>query len=224
MQCPRCQHENRPQAKFCEECATPLARTCSNCGTALSPTAKFCPECAHPVATGNEPRFGSPETYTPKHLAEKILTSKAALEGERKQVTVLFADMKGSMELLANRDPEQARKILDPVLELSRDRLGGPGGGLRAYRSERAARRAGRAHRARAQAPSGCPGARVGRARDGRAERALPAGAPPSATVAAGTPRTRPPARAEGPAQGSWWGGSCPELPRRLRVAWRGGL
>jgi class 3 adenylate cyclase/tetratricopeptide (TPR) repeat protein len=59
----------------------------------------------------------SPDSYTPKHLAEKILTSKAALEGERKQVTVLFADLKGSMELLADRDPEEARKILDPVLE-----------------------------------------------------------------------------------------------------------
>jgi len=61
--------------------------------------------------------FASPQSYTPKHLAEKILTSKAALEGERKQVTVLFADLKGSMELLADRDPEEARKILDPVLE-----------------------------------------------------------------------------------------------------------
>jgi len=60
----------------------------------------------------------SPQSYTPKHLAERILTSKAALEGERKQVTVLFADLKGSMELLADRDPEQARKILDPVLDL----------------------------------------------------------------------------------------------------------
>jgi class 3 adenylate cyclase len=59
----------------------------------------------------------APEAYTPKHLAEKILTSKAALEGERKQVTVLFADLKGSMELLADRDPEDARKLLDPVLE-----------------------------------------------------------------------------------------------------------
>ena len=58
-----------------------------------------------------------PTRYTPKHLAEKILTSKSALEGERKQVTVLFADLKGSMELLADRDPEEARKILDPVLE-----------------------------------------------------------------------------------------------------------
>jgi class 3 adenylate cyclase len=118
MQCPRCQHENTPKAKFCEECAAPLARTCANCGTPLSPTAKFCPECAHSVATGTaEPRFAAPQSYTPKHLAEKILTSKAALEGERKQVTVLFADLKGSMELLADRDPEEARKLLDPVLE-----------------------------------------------------------------------------------------------------------
>jgi class 3 adenylate cyclase len=62
-------------------------------------------------------RFSSPELYTPKHLAEKILTSKSALESERKQVTVLFADMKGSMELLADRDPEEARKFLDPVIE-----------------------------------------------------------------------------------------------------------
>src|SRR5438552_8480780 len=64
-----------------------------------------------------QPEFAPPESYTPKHLAEKILTSKAALEGERKQVTVLFADLKGSMELLADRDPEEARELLDPVLE-----------------------------------------------------------------------------------------------------------
>jgi len=62
-------------------------------------------------------QFTSPQTYTPKHLAEKILTSKTGLEGERKQVTVLFADMKGSMELLADRDPEEALKLLDRVLE-----------------------------------------------------------------------------------------------------------
>src|SRR5213078_890805 len=62
------------------------------------------------------PRFASPDAYTPKHLADRILTSKSALEGERKLVTVLFADLKGSMELLADRDPEEARTILDPVL------------------------------------------------------------------------------------------------------------
>ena len=119
MRCPQCQHENPPQAKFCLECATPLALRCSNCGTQLPASAKFCLECAQPVSTGPlvRQRFGSPDSYTPKHLAEKILTSKAALEGERKQVTVLFADLKGSMELLADRDPEEARKLLDPVLE-----------------------------------------------------------------------------------------------------------
>jgi class 3 adenylate cyclase len=61
------------------------------------------------------------QTYTPAHLVEKILTSKAALEGERKQVTVLFADLKSSMELLADRDPEDARQLLDPVLTLMMD-------------------------------------------------------------------------------------------------------
>jgi class 3 adenylate cyclase/tetratricopeptide (TPR) repeat protein len=120
MECPRCQQENRPGAKFCEECAAPLARACVNCGAQLSATAKFCSECAHPAGPAALPtphRFGGPETYTPKHLAERIINSKAALEGERKQVTVLFADLKGSMELLADRDPEEARKLLDPVLE-----------------------------------------------------------------------------------------------------------
>jgi len=137
MRCPQCQQENPPQAKFCLECATPLARQCVNCGTPLPASAKFCLECAHPVgASRTEPgraeaqaRFSSPETYTPRHLAERILTSKAALEGggtgshpsERKQVTVLFADLKGSMELLADRDPEEARTILDPVLTLMMD-------------------------------------------------------------------------------------------------------
>src|SRR5438093_4701003 len=119
MQCPRCQHENSPQLEFCEECGTPLGRACSHCGGQLLPTAKFCPECGHRVAGGGrpQPRPVSPDAYTPKHLAEKILTSKRALEGERKRVTVLFADLRGSLELLADRDPEEAGKVLDPVLE-----------------------------------------------------------------------------------------------------------
>ena len=73
-------------------------------GTASPPTLATAPERA-------------PHTYMPPYLAEKILTSRSALEGERKQVTVLFADLKGSMELLADRDPEEARQLLDPVLE-----------------------------------------------------------------------------------------------------------
>jgi len=117
MRCPRCQHDNRPGARFCEECATALQRACAACGAPLSATAKFCPECAHPTAAPPARQFVSPQVYTPKHLAERILTSKAAIEGERKHVTILFADLKGSLELLADRDPEEARKLLDPVLE-----------------------------------------------------------------------------------------------------------
>jgi class 3 adenylate cyclase/tetratricopeptide (TPR) repeat protein len=119
--CPRCRHENPGDAKFCLKCGDRLALACGACGTELPAGAKFCKECGQavgavtPLAAPRTER--PPESYTPQHLAEKILTSKAALEGERKQVTVLFADLKGSMELLADRDPEEARKILDPVLE-----------------------------------------------------------------------------------------------------------
>jgi class 3 adenylate cyclase len=87
----------------------------------LSPSAKFCPECAHPTGLAQEIRVATRPTYPegsiPKHLAENILTSKIALEGERKQVTALFADLKGSMDLFADRDAEEARRILDPVIE-----------------------------------------------------------------------------------------------------------
>jgi len=92
---------------------------CAACHTRLSVGARFCPHCGHPVAVANRSRsrLGSPESYMPKYLASQILILRASLEGERKQVTVLFADMKGSMELLVDRDPEEARKLLDPVLE-----------------------------------------------------------------------------------------------------------
>jgi class 3 adenylate cyclase/tetratricopeptide (TPR) repeat protein len=116
MQCPRCQVENDAGARFCEDCGARLEAACPSCGTPVKPGKKFCRSCGAAL-TPESSRFTSPESYTPKHLAEKILTSKSALDGERKQVTVLFADLKGSMELLADRDPEEARRILDPVLE-----------------------------------------------------------------------------------------------------------
>jgi class 3 adenylate cyclase len=94
--------------KFCGQCASALGRP---------PGFAFCGQCATPLSAAPPGATPSPQTYTPAHLAEKILISKTALEGERKQVTVLFADLKGSMELLADRDPEEARAILDPVLE-----------------------------------------------------------------------------------------------------------
>ncbi len=118
MKCPRCQHENPSGVKFCGECGARLESACPACGASNPPGNKFCAQCGASLTQATAaPKFVSPQSYTPRHLAEKILTCKSALEGERKQVTVLFADMKGSMELLADRDPEEARKILDPVLE-----------------------------------------------------------------------------------------------------------
>ena len=127
MTCPRCAFENPPAMAFCGRCGTRLASLCPSCGFVNPEGFAFCGKCGTraseapaPTLQGSPP-FASPQSYTPKHLAEKILTSKAALEGERKQVTVLFADLRGSMELLADRDPEEARKILDPVLERMMD-------------------------------------------------------------------------------------------------------
>ena len=94
---------------------------CPRCGIANQPSHRFCLGCGQPLGAGvGGPggRFASPDAYTPAHLAEKIRTSRGVLEGERKQVTVLFADMQGSLELLADRDPEDARRVLDPVLAL----------------------------------------------------------------------------------------------------------
>ena len=115
MRCPNCQSENREGRRFCSECGASLNLACPSCGFSNEAGEKFCGGCGQPLASPQQvaTKFSSPEVYTPKHLAEKILTSKSALEGERKQVTVLFADMKGSMELLADRDPEEARKLLD---------------------------------------------------------------------------------------------------------------
>ena len=123
MSCPQCRQDNPPGAKFCSGCGGRLEVGCPGCGHAYLPGSRFCNECGKPLATPSvaAPGLASPQSYTPRYLAEKILTSRPALEGERKQVTVLFADMKGSLELLADRDPEEARKLLDPVLERMMD-------------------------------------------------------------------------------------------------------
>jgi class 3 adenylate cyclase/tetratricopeptide (TPR) repeat protein len=120
--CHLCDAENRPGAQFCRECGARLEVVCRSCAGPIGPGMKFCDRCGTPVrdagaAEDGQHRFASPESYTPPHLAEKILKSRQALAGERKHVTVLLADLKGSLELLAERDPEDARQMLDPVLE-----------------------------------------------------------------------------------------------------------
>ena len=121
MNCPRCQCENPADAKFCLECGQRFAMQCASCGTELPVGSKFCKECGQPVAAAAATpatRFPSPESYTPKHLAEKILTSKAALEGKRKQVTVLFVDVSGFTSISERLDPEDVHRLMTRVFEL----------------------------------------------------------------------------------------------------------
>jgi class 3 adenylate cyclase/tetratricopeptide (TPR) repeat protein len=127
MECPWCQRRSVVDSSFCEECGARLESACPTCGEVCRVGAKFCRKCGQvlrqPGANGQAvaPRFGSPQSYIPKHLAERILNSEGSLKDERKQVTVLFADMRGSLEIVADRDPEDVRAILDPVLELMMD-------------------------------------------------------------------------------------------------------
>ena len=102
MKCAKCGHANPAGTRFCGECGARLVAGCAGCGAQNPPENKFCGECGAAltsIASSGEPRAVAP----PRHLADKILQSRQALEGERKQVTVLFADMKGSMELLADQ-------------------------------------------------------------------------------------------------------------------------
>ena len=118
MVCPVCRKESPPGAASCVHCGIRHGVICPACRQELPLSAKFCFECGQPLGSKAfiPPRFASPEMYTPKHLAEKILASRSTLEGERKLVTVLFADIQGSLELFEGKDPEEARALLDPAL------------------------------------------------------------------------------------------------------------
>jgi hypothetical protein len=94
LNCDTCGYSNREQAKFCEECGAPLKVKCRSCGFDSAPGIKLCGGCGKPLAEAvKEPPPREPRSYTPRYLAEKILTSRSALEAERKQVTVLLADV-----------------------------------------------------------------------------------------------------------------------------------
>ncbi len=120
MNCPKCQIENPEGMRFCGACGLPLEKLCPQCNSSNPARFNFCGKCGctlnkHEIITKSP--HDNPHLYTPKYLAEKILSSREGLNGERKQVTVLFADLKGSLELIAERDPEEARKLLHPALE-----------------------------------------------------------------------------------------------------------
>jgi class 3 adenylate cyclase len=122
MNCPACGHENPDSAKFCDECAAPFNRRCAACGSTNRPNAKFCNECAAPLTPGGSSRAGSGQQNSSAILVTPDLANTAtALDGERKTVTALFADIKGSTELMEDLDPEEARAIIDPALKLMID-------------------------------------------------------------------------------------------------------
>ena len=117
MRCSNCGTENPEGLKFCNECAAPFRRRCAKCGFENAPAAKFCGECAVPLTTPAD-RGAAARTSGPTvHIAAPA-NSETPLEGERKTVTALFADIKGSMELMEDLDPEEARTIVDPALKL----------------------------------------------------------------------------------------------------------
>src|SRR6266571_2803973 len=147
MHCATCGFANPEGVKFCIGCGVPLQHRCPSCGVENLPQARFCGECGTPLARKSKGKRGKKEgakrkttsdpglrtsdprpiSYTPKHLAQRILAEQAALEargiteGERKTITALFADIKGSMDLIEDLDPEEAGRLVDPALKLMID-------------------------------------------------------------------------------------------------------
>ena len=120
MQCPRCQHDNPPESNFCLGCGARVGLTCVSCGVDLPSGSRFCNKCGTPVGMDGaaQSRYASPEAYTPKHLAEKILTSRSAVEGERKQVTVMFTDVSGFTATSERLDPEDVHALMDHAFDV----------------------------------------------------------------------------------------------------------
>src|SRR5262249_19733639 len=123
-------------ARFCEQCGARLEVPCTACGAAVTPGARFCGACGTAVASAapttapppavaggpsgapGGPRFASPQSYTPAHLAERILKDRSALTGERKQVTVLFADVSGFTSISERLDPEDVHALINRAFEV----------------------------------------------------------------------------------------------------------
>jgi class 3 adenylate cyclase/tetratricopeptide (TPR) repeat protein len=126
MKCLKCQFENADGAKFCNECGSRLEFPCPQCGKANPPGSKFCNECGHDLKEPTEPPaidFNQPQSYTPKFLADKILTTRSSMEGERKLVTVCFADVANYTAVAEKLDPEEVHQIMDGCFQILMDEI-----------------------------------------------------------------------------------------------------
>ena len=127
MKCPKCQFENPEGSTFCLDCGEKMELKCPECGKVLPIRAKFCNTCGHdlrkpqealPIDISFEAKLINIQKYLPKGLTEKILSQKDRIEGERKQVTVMFCDMEGFTQLSERLGPEKAYTIMDQVYEI----------------------------------------------------------------------------------------------------------
>ena len=127
MKCPKCKFENLEGSKFCNECGIKLEIACPKCSKSNQPGSKFCNECGHqlsfpakpiPKELSFEDKLRKIQKYLPGGLTEKILAQKGKIEGERKQVTVMFTDMEGFTPLVEKLGPEEAYSIMDQVFEI----------------------------------------------------------------------------------------------------------
>jgi hypothetical protein len=126
MRCLKCEFENPEGMKFCGECGARLERVCPNCKSSNPPQFKFCGECGHDLHKLKESApidYNEPQSYTPKHLADKILSNRTAIEGERKLVTILFADVANSTAMFENLDPEEVHEIMDVCFRILMDEI-----------------------------------------------------------------------------------------------------
>jgi len=126
MKCPKCQFENPENSVFCGECGAPLEMNCPNCGSTPPPAFKFCNKCGHDLQKPGETPpvdYEEPKSYTPKFLVDKILTTRSSIEGERKLVTVFFADVANYTTLSEKLDPEEVHQIMDGAFKTLMDEI-----------------------------------------------------------------------------------------------------
>ncbi len=126
MRCPKCQFENRAGARFCKKCGGSLGLRCPACGSPHESDSAFCDECGRSLTASKSPPsldYSQPRSYTPRFLADKILTARQSIEGERKLVTVLFADVAGYTSMSEKLDPEDVQQIMDGCFQIAMDEV-----------------------------------------------------------------------------------------------------